>query len=215
MVFVNADETLMRDLFLFFICIHCHTTVFEIISFAHDFCAIEPRQALVRGKKWFGYFKDVSSKSAGCFGISHAEESVFVGRTRGIILHLSKYNYERIEPSPISIQTVPFKSVASMFQVKRSRTYATISLKILCVSFPGPAVLFSTTARRAGTHQEPRNRCFWKTVPLSPPPSPDKEKVLNSSCFIWGLSSSQHICIFTVWGFYLIDFIRFLNFSWW
>lgn len=101
---------------------------------------------------------------------------VFVGRTRGIILHLSKYNYQRIEPSPISIQTVPFKSVASMFQVKRSRTYATTSLKILCVSFPGPAVLCSTTAREAGTHREPTNHCFWKTVPLSPPPSPDKKK---------------------------------------
>lgn len=48
---------------------------------------------------------------------------------------------------PLSVQTVPFKSVASMFQGKRSRTYATTSLKILCVSCPGPAVLFSTTAR--------------------------------------------------------------------
>lgn len=57
---------------------------------------------------------------------------------------------------------------------------------------------------RAGTHQEPRNHCFWKTVSLSPHPCPDKKtNVLNSSCFIWGLSSSEHICIFTVWGFYL------------
>lgn len=83
------------------------------------------------GKKWFGYFKEVSSKSAGCLGISHVVESVLVGRTRGIILHLSKYNYQRIEPSPISTQTVPFKSVASMFKWK-ALTYATTSLKILC-----------------------------------------------------------------------------------
>lgn len=31
----------------------------------------------------------------------------------------------------------------------------------------------------------------------------EKKNVPNSSCFIWGLSSSEHTCIFTVWGFYL------------
>lgn len=45
---MSTDETLM--LISFFIYIHCHTTVFEVIQFAHDFCAIELRQALVRDK---------------------------------------------------------------------------------------------------------------------------------------------------------------------
>lgn len=128
-----------------------------------------------------------------------------MGRTRGIILHLSKYNYQRIEPSPISVQTVPFKSVASTFQGKRSRTYATASLKILWVSFPGPAVLFSTTAREGW--DSPRAKKSLLLENSSPLPSSllrqKKKEKCNSFCFIWGLSSSEHICIFTVWGFYL------------
>lgn len=187
----------------FFFYIHCHTAVFEILYICTWFLCYRAETSFSYGKKWFGYFKEVSSKSAGCLGISHVVESVLVGRTRGIILHLSKYNYQRIEPSPVSIQTVPFKSVASMFKWK-ALTYATTSLKILC-QLPWPCCALQHNCKGGlGLTKSQEIIVSGKQFPSPLHPCPDKKpNVLNSSCFIWGLSSSEHICIFTVWGFYL------------
>lgn len=167
MVFVSADETLMLHFFLFKIHSLSYNCVWDNIVCMWLLC-YKAEKSFSYGKKWFGYIKDVSSKSAGCLGISRVVESVLVGRTRGTILHLSKCNCQRIEPSPISIQTVPFKSVASIFQVKRSRTYATTSLKILSVSFPGSAVFFSTTAREGWDSPRAKKSLFLEnSSPLS------------------------------------------------
>lgn len=48
MVFMSVDETLMLDLFLFLYTLS-YSRVWDYI-FAHDFCAIELRQALVMEK---------------------------------------------------------------------------------------------------------------------------------------------------------------------
>lgn len=87
MVFVSADETLMLDLFLLYIYIYIYTLSYNCV-WDYIVCTLllcyRAETSLVREKKWFGYIKDVTSKSAGCLGISHVVESVLVGRTRGI-----------------------------------------------------------------------------------------------------------------------------------
>lgn len=81
------------------------------------------------------------------------------------------------EPSPVSRDTVPFKSVASMYQGKMSRAYATASLG------RSPALV---TARRAGPPGL-RNHCFWKTVPPSLLPLKKEKKKI----YIYSLGSSK------------------------
>lgn len=128
-----------------------------------------------------------------------------MGRTRGIILHLSKYNYQRIEPSPISVQTVPFKSVASMSKGKVSHICNSLAEDSLC-QLPWPCCAPQHDCKGGlGLTKSQEIIASGKQFPSPRLPSPTTKKnnVLNSSCFIWGLSSSEHICIFTVWGFYL------------
>lgn len=175
--------------------------------FAHRFHNIELRQALVRGKKWFGYIRNVCGEMWVFSHLPPCGEHLCIKNQRANTTPLKVQLPENQNPAPFRYKLCHSNQSLPCTKWKMSCTYATTSSKRSWCKLLWPCCALQHDCK-GGLGLTKSQEIFLENSSLHPFYFPYKK---NYFCFIWGLSSNEHICILKCFFLtFLSDFWIFL-----